>query len=110
MFGHCPYPVEDICPDELRDQQKAQYLPAEGRQEDQAVEKQRPQHIANAQPQAEVVTEASGIVEIGEGRPDAAVPRDAMEVEAGHAADKQPRSEEHTSELQSLMRISYAGI
>src|SRR3546814_17758103 len=75
MFGHCPYPVEDICPDELRDQQKAQYLPAEGRQEDQAVEKQRPQPIANAQPQAEVVTEASGIVEIGEGRQDAAVDR-----------------------------------
>src|SRR3546814_20184663 len=30
------------------------------------------------------------IVEIGEGRPDAAVPRHAMEVEAGHAADQQP--------------------
>src|SRR3546814_9548186 len=27
---------------------------------------------------------------------------------AGHIADRDPRSEEHTSELQSLMRISYA--
>src|SRR3546814_4912652 len=28
--------------------------------------------------------------------------------DAAHARDRRPRSEEHTSELQSLMRISYA--
>src|SRR3546814_10450468 len=34
---------------------------------------------------------------------------DAEQVEAGqHAGEEVPRSEEHTSELQSLMRISYA--
>src|SRR3546814_7623715 len=33
--------------------------------------------------------------------------RDALDLEAGAGIDR-PRSEEHTSELQSLMRISYA--
>src|SRR3546814_9227387 len=34
--------------------------------------------------------------------------RDVLGQSSGHAADRAGRSEEHTSELQSLMRISYA--
>src|SRR3546814_7677336 len=34
--------------------------------------------------------------------------QDAVGVEVDHPLDRQVRSEEHTSELQSLMRISYA--
>src|SRR3546814_4631578 len=33
---------------------------------------------------------------------------DATVIQIGHGADPRSRSEEHTSELQSLMRISYA--
>src|SRR3546814_10491813 len=42
-------------------------------------------------------------------RPQAATPGDDREVPAAHRPAAPPaRSEEHTSELQSLMRISYA--
>src|SRR3546814_9952543 len=36
------------------------------------------------------------------------MPLQSVRMRNGHAADDQRRSEEHTSELQSLMRISYA--
>src|SRR3546814_3448753 len=36
------------------------------------------------------------------------VPPDGLAAMADHGRADQPRSEEHTSELQSLMRISYA--
>src|SRR3546814_6967531 len=49
----------------------------------------------------EVRDDIIGVVQV---RIDAAV----GEYDAGHAADGEHRSEEHTSELQSLMRISYA--
>src|SRR3546814_4972604 len=41
-------------------------------------------------------------------RIDQRVARPRVQIDANHVAGAQPRSEEHTSELQSLMRISYA--
>src|SRR3546814_3385096 len=42
------------------------------------------------------------------GRRDAVFPIEREAVAVAHLAGADPRSEEHTSELQSLMRISYA--
>src|SRR3546814_6325766 len=47
---------------------------------------------------------AAAVVVVGEHRPPAA----AVPVHRGQRPDHAARSEEHTSELQSLMRISYA--
>src|SRR3546814_7164346 len=66
------------------------------------------EHRAKRQHIVEVRDDIIGVVQVGV---DAAIGQH----DAGHAADgehedeaQRPRSEEHTSELQSLMRISYA--
>src|SRR3546814_6543559 len=58
---------------------------------------------------AELVREHSGVQLAGAARQVPLVPRaDFAAVPAGGTADDAARSEEHTSELQSLMRISYS--
>src|SRR3546814_8053607 len=54
-----------------------------------------------------VTTTARGPADFGIGRP-RRLPAATMHKSLGSAVDAAPRSEEHTSELQSLMRISYA--
>src|SRR3546814_4799771 len=57
----------------------------------------------------DLVAEAKAKLDVGEPRPDAAFGHVlTSEIDLGHRLQDQLRSEEHTSELQSLMRISYA--
>src|SRR3546814_8969996 len=56
------------------------------------------------------IVDGAGLVRIGAraGRPVRAGRRHGRPTGAGTGTGQRPRSEEHTSELQSLMRISYA--
>src|SRR3546814_6796271 len=64
-------------------------------------------HLANPGPRRDHVVsggETPGVADVG----DAHEPQAPTRNDLATPHDRQPRSEEHTSELQSLMRISYA--
>src|SRR3546814_8957440 len=63
------------------------------------------QQVGQARPCAGVVVGAAGAVDAAQQRRDRIGP---VVADAAFAPLDRPRSEEHTSELQSLMRISYA--